>query len=188
MLSAPYFASPQTILGPIVTPADVGGRVPFDTLVQEGLLERVHGSRAVARGVTVTPRVRVLALAPVVPPRTVVGRSSAAWVYLGGSPPERVTVLYPPNCHRPLPGPRTASHQAVLREDEVVRLGAAATTTPARTAADLALFAPTDQATRLVHELVATGATSIRAVLDALNRRTGDAAYGRALDVVRALP
>ena len=175
-------------LSPVVTPADVGGRVPFDTLVQEGMLESVHGRRAVARGVTVTPRVRVLALAPVVPPRTVIGRSSAAWVYLGGSPPQRVTVLYPPNCHRPLPGPRTASHQAVLGEDEIVRLGAAATTTPARTAADLALFAPPDHAARLVRELVAAGATSTRAVLDALSRRTGDAAYGRALDIVRALP
>jgi len=185
-LTASY-AVPLQAASAIVTPGDVGGAVAFDTLVREGPLVVVHGRGAVPAGVPVTPRIRMLALAPHLPPRTVVGRASAAWVYLGGAPGQRVTVLYPPNCHRPHPGRRVASHQAVLRADEVVRLGGVAITTPARTAADVALFAPETEATRLVRELIAATAMSARDVLTALGRRRGDAAYGRALDVVRAI-
>jgi len=186
MSIATSYAAPPLAASMIVTPGDVGGTVAFDTLVREGSLVLVHGRCAVPADVPVTPRIRMLALAPHLPPRTVVGRASAAWVYLGGVAGQRVTVLYPPNCHRPHPGPLVASHQAVLRDDEVVRLGGVAVTTPARTAADVALFTPEIEATRLVRELVTATATSTRDVLTALGRRRGDAAYGRALDVVRA--
>lgn len=181
------FTTPTVAPSPVVAPDDVGGPVAFDTLLRDGELLLVHGRRAVPRGTPITPRVRVLALAPEVPPRTVIGRASACWVFLGGMPPGRLTVLYPPSCHRPHPGPTLASHQAALGEDETVRLGSIAVTTPARTAADLALFATGPDATRLVGSLVSAGVTSVREVLVALGRRSGDAAYGRALDVVRAL-
>lgn len=183
----PHLLAPPVQVNPVVGPGDVGGTVAFETMLREGVLTPVRRARAVARHQPVTTRIRILALAHDVPPRSVVGRESASWVFLGGPAPDRLTVLYPPKCHRPNPSPTLTSHQAVLRPEEILTLGQIRITTPARTAADVALFEPFESAVAGVRSLVSGGHTTARAILRALATRTGDAGYGRALDVVRAL-
>lgn len=179
--------APPAPVSPVLAPPDVGGTVAFDTMVREGTLKIVHRQHAVPRDERVTSRIRILALAPEVPKRSVVGRVSAAWVFLGGPAPAQLNVLYPPKSHRPQPAPTLTSHQAVLAPSEVLTLGQVAVTTPARTAADIALFEPFESAVALTRALVDQGHTDGRQILSALESRTGDAAYGQALDVVRAL-
>lgn len=178
--------APPAPLPTLVTPEAVGGLVAFQVLVADGHLDVVHGDAAVAAGAPVTPRLRLLALARRAPARTVVGRSSAAWVHLGGVPDGALCVLYSPERHRPAPRPALASHQAVLRTDEVMTLGSAAVTTPPRTAADVALYSPEPAALRTLTELVSRGLVDEGDVLAVLARRRESRAYGRARALLEA--
>lgn len=105
----------------------------------------------------VTPALRMAALADLVPPRGVVGRSAAAWVHAGGPRPATVDVLVPPGARRADPHPLRRAAEGPLPARDVLDLGTGRVTTVQRTGLDVARYAPADEALRLLVGLLPHG-------------------------------
>lgn len=160
----------------LVRPEHVGGRVAWGDLVRCGALVRVREGAAVRPTTELTPAVRALSLAPLVPPRTVVGGRSAAWVHCGVLEDAGVELVYPLGVHRPPPRPGRVSRQSALLRPETVRLGTLLVTTVERTAVDVACLTDPVLAVPVLRTLLEHGGLDVRAalrILDLRHRRTG---------------
>lgn len=160
----------------VVGPEHVGGRVAWGDLVRCGALVRVREDAAVRPTTALTPAVRALSLAPQVPPRTVVGGTSAAWVHCGAPEGAGLEVVYPLGVHRPPPRPGRVSRQSALLRPETVRIGTVLVTTVERTAVDVACLTDPVLAVPVLRALLERGGLDVRAalqVLDLRHRRTG---------------
>ncbi len=148
--------APRTPQHGLVRPADVG-EVAFQVLVHDGDLRRVWQDTAVRRGTVVTPALRAEALGSVVPARGAVARRSAAWVHLGGSPPQRAEMVIAPTARRPGPHPYRVAFAAPLGHGDVEVLGGVAVTTVRRTGLDIARSCPTETALPMLRALARIG-------------------------------
>ncbi|MFF3063773.1 hypothetical protein ACFVQ3_04370 [Oerskovia sp. NPDC057915] len=160
----------------LVRPEHVGGRVAWADLVRCGALVRVREDVAVRPTTEVTPAVRALCLAPLVPPRTVVGGMSAAWVHCGVPDDAVVEVVHPLGVHRPPPRHGRVARQSALLRPETVELGSVLVTTVERTAVDVACLTDPRLAAPVLRALVERAGLDARAalrVLDLRHRRTG---------------
>lgn len=114
---------------------------------------------------------RAGALAALLPPRVIVERRSAAWVWgLLDSPPsphELCTAIGA----RVRTGPGwPPAREVVIDDDETVVLGGIRVTTPARTVVDLARFSePFDE--QLVQRLLSLGRLTVADCVEAMERR-----------------
>jgi len=107
----------------LVRPEHVGGRVAWSDVVRCGALVLLRAEVAVRPTTELTPEVRALSLASLVPPRTVVGGTSAAWVHCGSPDAAAVEVVYPLGVHRPPPRHgRVARQSALLPRADVQRV------------------------------------------------------------------
>ncbi|QZN84279.1 hypothetical protein [Cellulomonas sp. C5510] len=129
----------------LVRRSDVGD-VAWQVLLRDCDLVLLRGDVALPRGVAGTPALRAAALAPEVARREAVARAAAAWVHLGGPPPRRVVVV----------------DRAALGPRDVVRLGGALVTSPARTAVDLLCREPADVVHALLPGLLRGGVDAAR--------------------------
>lgn len=155
----------------IVRPPDVGGRVAWDLLVRDGALCVVAADAAVPARTPVTPPTRAAALGPQVPARSVLAGPTAAWVHCGGAMPERLHLAHRSGTHRPKVWTFTTVWSGPGLVADSVRLGGVLVTSPERTALDVALRLPPEDALRLVLGLRAAGADLV-AASRALERRT----------------
>ncbi|TGJ97076.1 hypothetical protein DLJ96_03335 [Actinotalea fermentans ATCC 43279 = JCM 9966 = DSM 3133] len=160
----------------LVRPEHVGGRVAWTDLVRCGALVRVRGDVAVRPTTMLTPVLRALSLAPLVPPRTVVGGVSAAWVHCGVPVDAVVEVVHPLGVHRPPPRHGRVARQSALLRPETVELGTVLVTTVERTAVDVACLTDPGLAVPVLRALVEQAGLDVGAalrVLDLRHRRTG---------------
>ncbi|ROS30735.1 hypothetical protein [Cellulomonas sp. PhB150] len=125
--------------------------------LRDGALRLVWGDVAVAADVALTPELRALALAALVPERAVVGRGSALWVHVGRPEPGRLEVLVGRGARHTAPHPLRVSAEADLAPDDVVRLAGVRVTSVQRTGTDVARWLPTREAVALVTDLVPLG-------------------------------
>lgn len=132
-------------------------------------------------GTSEDPALRASAVAPLVPSRGAVGRLTAAWVHVGGRPPDRVTVLVRSGARRPEPHPDRVSAEADLVDHDVQAVGDVLVTTVARTAVDVARWAPTPVAVPVLRALLARGLD-----LDDALRRLEAQPGGRGVRTARA--
>ncbi|MFE4466599.1 hypothetical protein ACFRCR_15920 [Oerskovia sp. NPDC056781] len=160
----------------LVRPEHVGGRVAWTDLVRCGALVRVRGDAAVRPTTEVTAAVRALSLAPLVPPRTVVGGTSAAWVHCGVPDDVVIEVVHPLGVHRPPPHHGRIARQSALLRPETVELGTVLVTSVERTAVDVACLTDPRLAVPVLRALVELAGLDVGAALRALDlrhRRTG---------------
>lgn len=128
-------------------------------MVLDGLVVHLFGSTFLRAGARPGQEVRALALATELPhalrDRAVIGRQSAAWIYVGGPAPAKINLLIDHRRRtaalRPFSGCQL--HEVHLAGDETMSVGAAAATTPLRTAVDMALYAPGAEAAATVRLL-----------------------------------
>lgn len=139
-----------------------------------------------------TTTLRAQSLSPLVASdRLVLARWSAAWIWgvLDGTPDRhhvartrdhRVTAPL----HR-----RIVFHDVPIDDDDLVRIGGIATTTPVRTAADLARLGGPDRerGARVVRRLVEQGLVTITAIAEWFDGRSRLPGRRLALDLLRAL-
>ncbi|GAB3093640.1 hypothetical protein [Isoptericola nanjingensis] len=149
LLTAPGRAS-----GPLVRPADVGGRAAWDVLVRDGSLEVVRDDAAVVAGTTMTPVLRAALLAGSLPAGAVAAGRTAAWVHAGRlagtRSAEHLDVTYAAGGHRPELWGAGLVWQAPLLRGDVVELAGVRVTAPLRTVVDVAVHVPGEEdATRL---------------------------------------
>jgi len=160
----------------LVRPEHVGGRVAWSDLVRCGALVLLRAEVAVRPTTELTPEVRALSLAPLVPPRTVVGGTSAAWVHCGSPDTAAVEVVYPLGVHRPPPRHGRVARQSALLRPETVVLGTVLVTSVERTAVDVACLVDPPLAEPVLRALRDQGGLDVSAalrVLDLRHRRTG---------------
>lgn len=160
----------------LVRPEHVGGRVAWTDLVRCGALVRVRGDAAVRPTTEVTAAVRALSLAPLVPVRTVVGGTSAAWVHCGVPENPALEVVHPLGVHRPPPRHGRVARQSALLRPETVELGTVLVTSVERTAVDVACLTDPLIAVpvlRALVELAGLDVGSALRLLDLRHRRTG---------------
>ncbi|MEL7974904.1 hypothetical protein AAG589_03510 [Isoptericola sp. F-RaC21] len=163
-------AAPARPAGPVVRPADVGGRAAWDVLVRDGALEVLRDGAAVVAGTTVTPVLRAALLAGTLPGGAVAAGRTAAWVHAGraagAASGDHLDVTYPAGGHRPELWGTGLVWQAPLLRGDTVELAGVRVTAPLRTVVDVAVHVPGDEdAARLA-----------RAVADACGLALGDAA------------
>lgn len=133
------------------------GALAWEGMRRDGTVHVLWGDVAAAHGIDVSPQMRLAALAEVVPVRGVVGRASAAWVHLGGTPPLRVDVLVPPRGRRTDPDAWRVSAEAPLPPADVLTLGSARVTTVQRTGLDVARWVDPERAAPLLEGLCGIG-------------------------------
>jgi len=142
-------AAPSRSPGPLVRPADVGGRAAWDVLVRDGALEAVRDDAAVVAGTVVTPLLRAALLAGSLPAGAVAAGRTAAWVHVGRAAGPRAAdpldVAYAAGGHRPELWGAGLVWQAPLLRGDVVELAGARVTTPLRTVVDVALHVPVEE-------------------------------------------
>ncbi|HET7414365.1 MAG TPA: hypothetical protein VFI97_01560 [Arthrobacter sp.] len=150
-------------------------------MVLDGLLVHLFGSTYLRAGARPGPDVRAQALANELPAalrgRAIIGRQSAAWIYVGGPAPAKINLLIDHRRRtaalRPFSGCQL--HEVHLAGDEMTSVGAVAVTTRLRTAIDMALYAPNAEAAaalRLLtsHPSVDCTLESVKAKLESLVR------------------
>ena len=156
--------------GLLVHRADLGD-VAWQVLLRDGHVTRLLDDVGLPAAVPATPVLRAAALAPGVPAREAVARSSAVWVHLGGPAPARpVTTAVP-------------GHEV----RDVVRLAGVRVTTPRRTARDLLALDPPDVARALVLRLVAEAGVDLAHVHADLTAAAARRGVRRALALLRDL-
>ncbi|MCK9793505.1 hypothetical protein M1843_07090 [Isoptericola sp. 4D.3] len=189
-------ATPARPAGAPVRPRDVGGRAAWQVLVRDGALEVVRGDLAVPTGTPVAPALRASLLAAEAPTGAVLAGRSAAWVHAGrpaaGPTGPPLDVTYPAGGHRPELWGAGLVWQSPLLRDDTVRLGGARVTTPLRTAVDVALHVPGDQAAaslvRVVVDVCGLDLDDAATLLERRVRAVGRPRARRVLDRARALP
>ncbi|MFP3712341.1 hypothetical protein [Puerhibacterium sp. TATVAM-FAB25] len=141
----------------LVRPADVGGPAAWQALVRDGVLVRVRHDVAAPSWLPLTPEVRALALAPAVPARAVVTGVTAAWVHCGAADGEALHLAYVPGTHRPpaWSGARVWSAPGIVGDCRPV--AGVRVATPVRTAVDVALHLPPDDAVPVLVALAHAG-------------------------------
>ncbi len=112
----------------------------LESMHRDGLLVPVGTEHYLRADAVNWPQARLLALRLSLPPRAVVGLSTAVWAMGGpGGCQRRLVVIVPPSTTvRPPVGVRV--HRLALPPDEVIGRGGVRLTCPVRTAADLALW------------------------------------------------
>ncbi|MHA7133072.1 hypothetical protein [Oerskovia turbata] len=161
---------------PLVRPEHVGGLVAWTELVRCGALVRLREGIAVRVTTRLTPALRAESLALLVPPRTVVGGASAAWVHSGFPASPGLEVVCPLGVHRPPPLPGRTARQSALLRPEIAVLGGVCVTTVERTAVDVACLADPALAPTVLRALRQHAGLDVEAALRALDlrhRRTG---------------
>ncbi|MEU2201386.1 hypothetical protein [Isoptericola sp. NPDC019482] len=142
-------APPGRRPGPLVRPADVGGRAAWDVLVRDGALEVVRGDAAVVAGDPVTPVLRAALLSGSLPAGAVAAGRTAAWVHAGPLAGRRsaahLDVAYAAGGHRPALWGTGLVWQARLLRGDTVDLAGVRVTAPLRTVVDVALHVPGDE-------------------------------------------
>ncbi|MFD6134032.1 hypothetical protein [Isoptericola sp. NPDC056618] len=151
-------AAPGRPSGPLVRPADVGGRAAWDVLVRDGSLEAVRDDAAVVAGTTVTPVLRAVLLAGSLPAGAVAAGRTAAWVHAGGRAgtrsAEHLDVAYAAGGHRPELWGAGLVWQAPMLRGDVVELAGVRVTAPLRTVVDVAVHVPGEEdAARLARDV-----------------------------------
>lgn len=155
-------------------------------MCRDGSVQPLWGDVAAAAGTSVTAEMRLAALSEVVPVRGVVGRSSAAWVHLGGVAPVRVDVLVPPRGRRTDPDPVRMSAEAPLPPEDVLTLGGGRVTTIQRTGVDVARWVTPRQACELLDRLCGIGFDPA-AALHQLEEAAGGRGLRQARELLRGL-
>jgi hypothetical protein len=160
---------------PATVHRDDVGAAAWYALQRDGVVRALSGDVAIRADLAESPELRAAALERLVPRRAVVGRRTAAWVHLGGAPPERVELVFEPGRRRTDPDPLRLAVEAHVGPDEVMRLGPVRVTTVHRTGLDLARFLPSDEALPLLRQLADVGFEPRRALteLDGLGGRRG---------------
>lgn len=131
--------------------------------------------RAVAVGCAVGPALRS---------HQVIAGTSAAWVLLGGIPPDPMELISP--SHRTVIA-GVVVRQSVLAPQDVEMIGGAPITVPARTAVDLLRLHARHVAVTAVEDLVASGHLDLREVRRRLDRLHGAPFARRAQELLDRL-
>ena len=162
----------MTRLGDILTTRDLPA-TELSALRLDGLVFAVDGCFAPVDQVE-QPRHRAAALAPLVGPRIIVERASAAWVWGAlASPPTRHTLCSSATARRRGTGPlRGAVREVAISPDEILLLAGVAVTSPLRTVVDLLRVEADFEDWRAVCErLMAAGGLTTGALRDELALR-----------------
>ncbi|MGV8977553.1 MAG: hypothetical protein ACOH17_05865 [Cellulomonas sp.] len=154
---------------------DLLGQVAYQAMLRDGITVRVRADLTIPTDVVATAELRLASLAPLVPPRCVVGRQAAVWVHTGSHEPMRVAVLVGPRVRRPDPHPGRMTHECELAAVDVVTLGTVRVTSVQRTGLDLARWCTADEALELLAPLCEAGfdADSALRSLDTLGGYAG---------------
>ena len=153
---------------------------------RDGLLVEVWPGVLRARDLTPGPGERVDAVRAFVPRGGVLARQSAVWVHTGASRPDRLDVVLTGTRHRSTGMVRV--HAERLAEHDVVHVGGAPVTAPARTAVDVARWCPPRDVAAWVGALARSGLTGAEVAV-ALETATGLPGVSRARELLaRALP
>jgi hypothetical protein len=125
-------------LSPVMTPSDLP-EAELWAACRDGDLDQL-GEAFVPVDLPVTATVRAATLAPLVPPRAIVERRSAAWVFgaLDTLPLVRSVAIRHSDRVAVARSWRVVVREVVLQADDVESIGGVEVTTPARTAIDLA--------------------------------------------------
>lgn len=187
MLLRRLFTPPPTAPPRTVRPGDVGGDIAFASLHASGHLFALAPGVGVLPGTVTTSTDRLLALSHRIPPRTVVGRLSAAWAHTGHGDPTTLTVLYAPQSHRPSHAPGIRTHQATLSHDDIDGIGPLRLTGPLRTALDLARHVPRAHALPALTSLYDAGLLDVEALDVRVRAQPHGPLTAESLDVVATL-
>ena len=147
--------------------------VPRDTwagLLTDGHYRRLTDGCALRAGAIETAEYRARAIVGPLPVRSVVARTSAAWVHLGGHAPGRLELVVPPG-RRVDPSLDWRCTEASLTATDVVELGGHLVTTPARTLFDLAFVPDADELWTTLVGLCDVGADPAVALASVTNQR-----------------
>jgi hypothetical protein len=177
---------PAPPAGPALVRRDRLDPLTWSGMVRDGTLVPVWHGVAVRAGVPVTPRLRLAALADLVPHRGVVGRVAAVWVHAGGPAPGCIDVLVRPHGRRTDPHPHRRACEAPLPAADVLDLGTGRVTTVQRTGLDVARSAPPDEARPLLVVLLGLGFEPAAALAE-LDRLPGERGTRRARDLLTPL-
>ena len=112
-------------------------------LVREGLYAEIAPGRVVPADLAGEPSLRAQQRAPYIPRGHVAVTCSACWIYTGWWPPGRMREVFAAHPKRTKP---PAMYRHAVPEAFSKRIGDLTVTTPARTAIDLLLLEPLDQA------------------------------------------
>ncbi len=184
MLAA-LLQAPRALESDLITPADVGGSVAWQSLVLDNQLTPVWGPYAVAAHKQITAQHRVSALREMVQTRTVLGRQSALWVLTGHLTSPMVHLLYPPTQHRPKPQAGTVTHQTKLTGIDVIEIDGVQLTGATRTAVDLAIHVERRHALTGLQTLAQHQLVSMPEVLTRLEQIPGRSRRSESVDLVQ---
>lgn len=161
----------------------------------DGLVVHLFGSTYLRAGSRPDRNVRAQALMAELPValrgRAIIGRQSAAWIYVGGPAPAKINLLVDHRRRtaalRPFSGCQL--HEVHLSPDETSSIGPVLATTPLRTAVDMALYAPDAESAAGVRMLTAHPSLDcpLESVKDKLESLLRVPRKRRALQLVDAL-
>lgn len=125
-------------------PGEPFASAELQVMLREGLLRHVIDHVYVPGGVRIGPDTRTKAVSRLLPTRleqgSVICGATAAWVLIGGPPPERVALIVTSGRRRrPAGGLDWQLHQVPVETEELIESGSMPVTVPARTAEDLFL-------------------------------------------------
>ncbi|MGO1592072.1 MAG: hypothetical protein ACTHW1_07835 [Ancrocorticia sp.] len=133
-------------------------------LVHDGLYEEVAPGRVVEADLAGAPALRASQLAPYVPRGHVTVTYSACWIYTGWWPRGRMREVFAAHPQRTKP---PAVYRHTVPEQFTRRIGGLTVTTPARTAIDLLLLEPWDEAVEGLLQLYGAHVTCAELVAQA---------------------
>ncbi|UNK44321.1 type IV toxin-antitoxin system AbiEi family antitoxin [Arthrobacter sulfonylureivorans] len=158
----------------VLRPGHPFSRSELECMRLDGLLVNVYGSGFALPWDQITPRHRAAAaffsLPEQVRRKVVLGRLTAAWVYGCAPEPEKLSVLLD-HRHRAISQGRyrpAMIHEVTLGPLDTVTIGGVPVSTPLRTALDVALHAPEQDAVRVLSALA--GSKGLDCQLDVIRQ------------------
>lgn len=139
---------------PLLYGDDLPGPMSLHRLAGLGAVRQLDDDSAYLTEDAETLFGRASILAALKPYNTVACAVSAAWVWLGGTFPNTIDVISASHFRAPVHGRRVRVFNRKAPDAHIAAIGRLKTTTPARTACDLALLPPDETPRREVNDMV----------------------------------
>ena len=140
-------------LAPLLRDGDLPGPMNLNRLADFGTLCKLDSANAYTLQDSTTLYGRATIVATVMPRNAVACGFTAAWLWLGGLFPETIDILSSSHFRTLRHGRKVRVFNRKAPPDHVIQVGPVRTTTPVRTACDLALIA-TDETKDVMHEVI----------------------------------
>lgn len=140
-------------LAPLLRDGDLPGPMNLNRLADFGTLCKLDSANAYTLQDSTTLYGRAIIVETVMPRNAVACGFTAAWLWLGGLFPETIDILSSSHFRTLRHGRKVRVFNRKAPPDHVIQVGPVRTTTPVRTACDLALIA-TDETKDVMHEVI----------------------------------